>query len=267
MAEVKVDGKRVYYHTGGTEWRPGQPTVVFLHGAGFSHVTWHWQARSLAHKGYSVAAPDLPGHGGSEDLPGIASVEDYAGWCARFLDALGIPAAHFVGHSMGGAIAVTLASRNPERVRSLTLIGTGLELKANAAFLKDCLENHPRAVDFITSYGFGLPAHLGSSASPGAWLLTAGHHTLAGSGPAVMHRDFAACNRWDGAATAPKVRCPALVLSGALDRLTPAKTGRALADAIPGARYEALPAIGHMLPNEAPRAIIKKLVEFLAARQ
>ena len=267
MAETKVDGKQVYYHTGGAEWRSGQPAVLMLHGAGFNHVSWHWQARSLAHKGYSVAVPDLPGRGGSEDIPAISSIEDYADWCARFLDATGIEAAHVVGHSMGGAIAVSLAARHPERVRSLALIGTGLEIKVNAAFLKDCGEDHPGAVNFITALGFGLPAHLGSSASPGAHLMTAGHHVLESSGSAVMQREFAACARWDGPAAAPKVRCPALVLSGAVDRLIPAKLGRALADAIPGARYEVLPAIGHFLPNEAPRPVIKKLTEFLAAQR
>jgi pimeloyl-ACP methyl ester carboxylesterase len=56
-----------------------------------------------------------------------------------------------------------------------------------------------------------------------------------------------------------------LVVSGAQDRLTPAKAGKQLADAIPGARYELLPGGGHMLPAEAPRVLLRTLLAFLSS--
>jgi pimeloyl-ACP methyl ester carboxylesterase len=265
MPEMQIDGKRVYYHDGGVAWQTGRPAVVFIHGAGGDHFLWQAQSRALAHHGYNVAVLELPGHGASEDVPAIASVEDYAHWVLRLLNALGIPHAHLVGHSLGAAIAVTLAARHGQIVRSLALIGAGLEMKANANLLKDCLENHPRAVAFVTSFGHGRATHIGGAPMPGAWVLGASRAVLSASVPAVLQRDFSVCNQWNGAALAPTVRCPTLVLSGAGDRMTAPKSGKQLADAIPGARYEMLPVTGHMSPTEAPRLVLKKLMDWLGS--
>lgn len=264
MAETVIGGKRVYYHDGGVAWQPGWPALVFIHGAGCTHSFFQAQSRALAHHGYNVLVPDLPGHGGSEDMPDIATVEDYAAWVMSLLDALKLTPAHIVGHSMGAAIGVTLAARYPQAVRSLALIGTGLEMKGNPALIRDCLENQPRAVDMIAGFAHGRATHLGTGAIPGAWIVGMDRALIAPSAPSVLQRDFVVCDRWDGATVAPLVRCPTLVLSGAGDRMTPPRAGKQLAGVIPGARYEVLPAIGHMLPTEAPRAVLKKLTEWLS---
>ncbi len=267
MAEIQIDGKRVYYHDGGVAWQAGRPGLVFLHGAGCTHSFFQAQSRALAHHGYNVAVPDLPGHGGTEDVPFIASVEDYAAWVQRLIAALKMQPAHVVGHSLGAAIAVSLAGAHPEAVLSLALIGTGLEMKVNPGLLRDCLENHEHAVALITSFAHGRATHLGSGAIPGAWVLGMDRALIAPSAPAVLQRDFAVCNQWNGAAMAPQVRCPTLVLSGAGDRMTAPKSGKQLADAIPGAHYELLPVSGHMLPTEAPRLVLKALMEWLGGLQ
>ena len=62
---LEVDGRAVFAATGGARMRPGQPLVVFLHGAGMDHSVWALQSRWFAHHGFSVLAVDLPGHGGS----------------------------------------------------------------------------------------------------------------------------------------------------------------------------------------------------------
>jgi pimeloyl-ACP methyl ester carboxylesterase len=263
MAETVIGGRRVYYHNGGVAWQQGRPALMFIHGAGCTHSFFQAQSRALAHHGFNVLVPDLPGHGGSEDVPGIASIEDYAAWVKGLMEALTVPCAHIVGHSMGAAIGVTLAACHPRAVRSLALIGTGLEMKGNPSLIRDCLENQPRAVDMIASFAHGRATHLGTGAIPGAWILGMDRALIAPSAPPVLQRDFVACDRWNGAAMAPQVRCPTLVLSGAGDRMTPPRAGKQLADAIPGARYDVIPVTGHMLPTEAPRLVLKKLTEWL----
>jgi pimeloyl-ACP methyl ester carboxylesterase len=264
MPDIEVDGKRAHYHDGGVPWQAGRPGLVFIHGAGCTHSFFQAQSRALAHHGYNVAVPDLPGHGASEDVRFIASVADYAAWVQRFAAALGLGAVHVVGHSMGAAIGVTLAANHPETVRSLALVGAGLEMKANPSLLRDCLDNQPHAVALITSFAHGAATHLGSGVIPGAWVLGMDRALIAPSAPAVLQRDFAVCDKWPGAQDAAHVRCPTLVLSGAGDRMTAPKSGKLLADAIPGARYEVLPGTGHMLPTEAPREVLKKLTGWLA---
>jgi pimeloyl-ACP methyl ester carboxylesterase len=245
--------------------------MVLVHGAGGTHVVWQAQSRALAHAGYNVLVPDLPGHGQTDDVPGIGSVDDYARWLEKLIHAASararIPAAPvlLVGHSLGACIAVSYAAARPDRVQGLALVGASLEMKVNPALLEDCLADLPRAVAFITSFGHGRATHLCAGTAPGAWVLGADRALMLASAPAILHRDFAVSAAWQGGALAPQVRCPALVVSGAQDRMTPAKAGRQLAEALRDARHEVLPAVGHLLPTEAPRALLKLLERFAAS--
>ena len=87
--------------------------------------------------------------------------------------------------------------------------------------------------------------------------------------PEVLHRDFAACNEWEGSESATGVNCPTLVVSGTKDRMTPPRAGRALADRIRGgnggAAFETVADAGHMLMAEMPGAVTRCLRGFLGA--
>ena len=96
----------------------GSWTVVLVHGAALDHSVWALQARALAQHGWNVAAPDLPGHGRSEDAEGTDSIEGYAGWLERFIVALGASEVALVGHSMGACITLTLAASAPASAAS-----------------------------------------------------------------------------------------------------------------------------------------------------
>ena len=122
-----MDGKRAFYTTGGKGWEAGQPLLVFVHGAGGAQNVWINQSRAIAHGGWNVAALDLPGHGASEDLPEIESVEDYAAWVGRFITALSAGRVVLVGHSMGAGIALTLAATNPEQVAPIPRPGSRVQ--------------------------------------------------------------------------------------------------------------------------------------------
>jgi pyruvate dehydrogenase E2 component (dihydrolipoamide acetyltransferase) len=109
--------------------------ILLVHGFGADLNTWMFTQPALA-EGRRVFALDLPGHGGSakEVGPGdIVCLTDAAEGAAA---ALGIERVHLVGHSMGGAIAASLAQRRPEAVATLTLIASaGLGPEINMAFI------------------------------------------------------------------------------------------------------------------------------------
>ena len=67
--QLTVNGNDVFVATGGKPFDPSLPAVVMIHGAGFDHSTWALHSRWFAHHGYSVLAPDLPGHGRSAGGP------------------------------------------------------------------------------------------------------------------------------------------------------------------------------------------------------
>ena len=111
--QLSVNGIDTFVATGGRPFDPSLPAVVMLHGAGFDHSTWALHSRWFAHHGYSVLAPDLPGHGRSA---GQAAADDRRhggldrGTCST------PPArrkARLVGHSMGSLIALETSARHP----------------------------------------------------------------------------------------------------------------------------------------------------------
>ena len=64
--KLTVNGRAVFATTGGTDFDPAKPAVIFLHGAGFDRTVWRLQTRWFAHHGRSVLAVDFPGHGWSD---------------------------------------------------------------------------------------------------------------------------------------------------------------------------------------------------------
>mgnify|MGYP002628896754 CR=1 FL=1 len=112
--------------------------VVLLHGYGGDLGSWMFNVDALA-SDRPVYAIDLPGHGASP--PRAASeLADLAKAVFQVCDALSAPRVHLVGHSLGGAVALTIASTKPERAASLVLVapvGLGREIEAEylTAFL------------------------------------------------------------------------------------------------------------------------------------
>lgn len=130
--ELDAGGSRLRYLDLGDG--PDAP-ILLLHGFGADLNTWMFTQPALA-EARRVVALDLPGHGGSTKEVGAGGAESLSKIAERALDALGIERAHFVGHSMGGAIAASLAVQQPERAASLTLIASaGLGPEINAAFI------------------------------------------------------------------------------------------------------------------------------------
>src|SRR4051795_8355708 len=133
--QLTVDGLDTFVATGGKEFDASQPTVVLLHGAGFDHTAWALHSRWFAHHGYSVLAPDLPGHGRSSGAP-LATIAEMADWTAALLDAAGATEARLVGHSMGSLIALETAARHPTKVSALYLIATAATMIVGPGLLK-----------------------------------------------------------------------------------------------------------------------------------
>jgi pyruvate dehydrogenase E2 component (dihydrolipoamide acetyltransferase) len=113
----------------------GSDTIILVHGFGSDHTTWALNQGELAQEA-RVIAVDLPGHGGSGKDVGAGDIPSLADIMLAFMDAVGIEKAGFVGHSLGGGVALDLALRHPFRVSALTLIAPcGLGPEINADFI------------------------------------------------------------------------------------------------------------------------------------
>lgn len=262
MTQFIVAGYPAYAYTGGRPFDPKQRAVVFVHGAAFDHSVWQWQSRHFAHHGWTVLAVDLPGHGRSPG-PVRETIGGLADWLASLLDAAQLEHAALVGHSMGSLVTLETALRVPHRVSHLALLGTSLPMPVGEAFMAAAADHAPEAFDMEAVWGHARNVALAGSAVPGASLLGASRALNARSREGVLHADLAACHAYAASAQAlGALAMPVLVLAGRRDQMTPAKAGRAVADAIPGARFTQLDA-GHAMMSEAPREVLAALRSFL----
>ena len=132
---IDVNGEQAYAATGGKEFDPALPTVMFVHGSGLDHRSWALQTRWFAYNGYSVLAPDLPGHSLSGGKA-LESIEEMGAWLADFLRATGAKPVHAVGHSQGFLDVLELARQAPELLKSITGIGTAGRIPVNPALIE-----------------------------------------------------------------------------------------------------------------------------------
>lgn len=258
---VTVDGVMTHASTGGVEMRGIDPVVLLIHGAGMDSTVWQLQTRYLAYRGFRAVAIDLPAHGRSAGDP-LATVQEMADWVVRFARVAGFDSFHVVGHSMGTFIALELASRYVDVTTSVTLCGTATAMPVHPDLLDAAAHDLPAAAALMASWGHDKPAHLGVNPTPGLWMTGGARALVENSSPGVLAADFAACVAYANAtAAAAEVRCPATVVIGLGDKMTPPKSGRALASALPGARVVELAGTGHSMMSENPRAVKHAILE------
>lgn len=254
---VEVLGRRIRYLKRGE----GGESVILIHGFGGDLNNWLFNHEALA-AGRVVYALDLPGHGESAKEVGDGSLGTLADTVVGFMNTLEIDAAHLVGHSMGGAVALEVAERAPTRVRSLALIcsaGLGEEINgeyidgfvgaADRRALKPLLAQlfadsglvTRQLVDDMLKYKRleGVEQALRSIADA----------AFAGGRQRSVKRELAALGK------------PVLVIWGEADRIIPASQAPAAAGEV---RVEVLPGQGHMVQMEAANEVNRLLEHFLS---
>ncbi len=262
---LSVHGHDAYAYSGGKPFNPALPTVVFIHGAQHDHSVWILQSRYLAHHGYSVLALDLPGHVRSGGAP-LTSVEDMAAWVIAALDAAGVKQAALVGHSMGSLIAIEAAATAPERVTKMALIGTAVPMQVGPDLLNATRDDEPLAQDMVNIWSHSTYAAKPSNPGPGFWIIGSNLRLMQRIKPGAMHADFNACNVYTrGLERAASITCPAMLVLGGDDIMTPPRAARELQGALKNARTVNIPACGHTLMAEQPDAVLDALKSFLAA--
>lgn len=261
--EFRLDGRKAFAYTAAHALDPARRTVVFLHGAGLDHSWFGLQSRYFGYHGFNVLAFDLPGHGRSEGPP-LATVGGMADWVKRALDALNVAKAAVVGHSMGALIALEFGARYPAAAEKLAFLGVAYPMKVSDAFLDAARRNDEMAYDMETIWGHAAQVPFSSSPNPGMWLYGDSLARLRRLAPGVLHNDLSACNSYtDGMASAAKVECPALLVLGARDIMTPPRAAQDLSGALRNAKTVTIAPSGHSLMSEAPDATLDALIAFV----
>jgi pimeloyl-ACP methyl ester carboxylesterase len=265
----------------------GAPTAVYVHGLGGSSTNWTDLGRLLAPWARGVAV-DLPGFGLSEPEDGFDySLRAHADRVARFVRGFGDGPVHVLGNSMGGAIAILLAARWPELVRSVTLVSPAVpDLRPSIKRLSDprlALAYLPvigtrarqqliamtpeqrvrQVIELCYHDPSRLPPHRLAEMveeyrqrSGHAWAVTAmGRSTLG------IVRDWVARGPRSLWRALEEITAPSLVVWGERDRVISARKAVRTVRALRRGRLLMLPDTGHVAQMEQPRRVAQATVE------
>ena len=264
---LTVNGHPTYCYTGGKAFDADKPTAIFIHGVLGDHSVWILQTRYLAHHGWNVLALDLPGHCRSAGEP-PASVEQAADFVLALMDAAGLEQAALIGHSLGSLIALETASKAPQRVSQLVLVGIAFPMRVSPALLEASVSAPMKALAMVNVFSRSTLAPPPSALGPGTWVYGAsmalGRRIMASNRKVnVFYTGFKACDSYqNGLQAMARVTCPVLFVLGKTDQMTPPKAAQELIRLAQDAQVVYLPG-GHQQMNETPEEMLAALRAFL----
>lgn len=236
---------------------PMNRPLIFLHGSADSALIWRLQLEHFRQRRRNnVFAVDLPGHG---QRPAIFSsdvtIQDYARTVREIIKhELHAEQPILVGHSLGGAIALTMALEYGQELSGLILIGTGARLRVLPTILESARtapqEARQQLVELATTpaqRATVVPAIISEQVTPG---------------PTILYRDLAACNGFDAMDRLQEISLPTLIICGAEDRLTPVKYSEYLHQQLTTSTLCIIPDAGHYVMREQPEKVYQAIEQW-----
>ena len=251
-----------YLSTGGKNPSSKGEALIFLPGSGQTHLTFVLQTRFLAFEGYSIYAPDFPGHGYSQGEP-LETIEEMADWVAQLMNHLKIQSAVLIGHSQGCLVTITLAHKYPELAQKLILIAGALQIRVNDYLLEKSESALSDAISMMTEWGHGKNGHFFSPSQPGHSLLGIGRELMMSNTPKALNADLRACNLFDATNFASELDLPVLCILAKSDKMTPINLGIKMAHTIKDAKFVEIAKSGHMIPLEKPDEVNLEILNFI----
>lgn len=263
MPQVSVEGLNINYDVQGE----GDPLVLVPYLSA-DHACYAFQLPAYTEH-FSCISVDLPGSGESDKPQGPYSTESYADQLAGFLGAIGIGRAHVAGVSLGAAVAMHLAARHPERVRTLSLHSAW---DRTDEYVRTCVEMwRSLARASATVADAVIEGVFPFCFTPEMYVERPEYaHALADfvrSRPAQPLEAFL----WqsdgvlahDAQGALGKIQAPTLVTFGAHDLVTSTRFADALTGAIPGSELVVFEHLSHAGLHEDPAAFNGATLDFL----
>lgn len=273
MPNARANGIELEYDTFGD---PAGVPLLLIGGLGTQLIAWDQEfCELLASRGFHVIRFDNRDAGLSTWMAGADeyTLDEMAADGVGLLDALGIPAAHIVGASMGGFIAQLIALDHPDRVLTLTSMISGPggedEVPPTPAAMELLMTPVPGTREGRIDLGVHSKKTLLGPADPFDESYERGRVAAAVDRayyPAGFVRQLQAISRAPSRlARLGALRIPTLVVHGDADILVPVENGRLVAAAIPGARLLEIPGMGHDIPRRVWPQVVEAITELARA--
>jgi pimeloyl-ACP methyl ester carboxylesterase len=247
--------------------RVDAPAVVLLHGGGGNSMDWRFQLAGLSDQ-FHIVAWNAPGYmlsdGFKAEEPGCRA---YADALADFLDALKLTRVNLAGNSFGSRVAQCFAMYYPTRTIKLATVGGSVGRNRIPEEEKAQTLATRQAQVATGGYGFGarVEALLGPNTSPATRELVRNGVRATNPRAFMQTIKFSLSDGHSPAEVAAVVKIPVLMISGTADRVSPIETNAAVfKKAMPSARLEILPDIGHLPHIEVPEQVNRLLREFFS---
>ena len=240
-------------------------TLVFLHGIGGGKKGFQSSVDCFASKGYRALAWDMPGYGDSP-LTGTLSFDSLAKSLERMLNQAKVQKAVLVGHSMGGMVTLQAWTHCPERIEGLVIAASSPAFGQQDGdfqqqFVAQRLAPLNAGKTMAQVADRLVPSMVAPQALPvGAMLpdyppgLALAHACMSAVPPNTYRASLQALVTFEQRAALPSISVPTLCLAGEFDKTPPPEVLRRMAKKIPGAQYQCIPGVGHLMgfEQEAP---------------
>jgi len=247
MAFTRLNNLLVHWREAG---RPDAPALIFVNSLGTDCRLWDELAQMLGHD-WRIVLYDKRGHGLTEVTPGPYDIATLADDLLALADHLHLARFTVVGLSIGGLIAQQVALRAPERLSALVLADTAAQIGTadgwNERISMVRQGGLVAIADAVMQRWFTPPFHAAHPDELSGW------RAMLCSTPVEGYAaTCAALRAADLTAQISAITVPTLVVAGDADQSTPPALVQATASRIPGARFEQIPACGHIPPAEQP---------------
>lgn len=239
----------------------GRHTLVLVHG--FLGGTGYWVPTTTGLNDYfDFISVDLPGFGGSAQLPAPDSIGGLAASIIELVDSLGVKQFSVLGFSMGGMVAMELALEHGSRLHKLVLYGT-----AASGDLPDRFESWDASIERMQSQGVEPTADKTAS----SWFVEGAKHPFypacreacRGASKEGAMKAMRGMQRWSARERLKSIKTPTLVIVGDKDRSTKPAESVAIWQQVPGAQLCIIPNAAHGLHMEKPELFNRVVLDFV----
>jgi 3-oxoadipate enol-lactonase len=257
------NGHTISYHDSGI----GTP-ILFVHSFGHNKNMWYPQLTHFFERGYRVIAPDMPGHGNSSFDPDNHTVPQIAENYIELLEKLGVKKAIVAGISIGGYIILKMIAKRPDLISGLVMICTKAEadsdeIKARRrSQIENIQKNGLESFVELTAPKRVSPKVVEQRPWVVDWLKMMNYTVSAEANAATLE---AMALKEDDTSTLPKIKVPALILSGGDDIFIPKDSPDNLHKGIKNSIHHVIENSGHVASLENPTAVNQYMEEFLKA--
>lgn len=262
MPNTKINGINLYYEMHGK----GIP-LMLIAGLGSDSQSWQPITEELS-RHCLVIAPDNRGSGRTRPQNAGMSIRQIADDCMKLARHLGLSSVNLLGHSMGGFIALDIASRYPDSIDKLILAGTSaFNSKRNDSLFFDwasCLESGMDAeLWFRNVFHWLFSARFFENEAVVNDALRYAVEYPHPQSESAFRNQVEAIAGFDCTEHLSGILIKTLVISGKEDLVFPPEVSASLADAIPGAVFSVIENAAHSIHMEQPRAFSDRVLEFL----